>query len=334
MVDDSRVRFCYHVQSHRSPAQLTRLVHLVRRMSPNSVVHVSHDLTGAPVPVAELRRLTNVEVQFHRGGYGDFSHVDRYLAAVDWLRADGVEVDWLVNLTGQDYPLRHLAECEAEVAALSTAPAGPAGPAAPAGPAGPVAGGVDGFMEHWPALGPDSHWGARRARSRYFFRHRRLAALSPRTARLLRPVQVVNRVQPVLRWHVSYGLVVGRRVRTPFGPDLVLHGGSAYSTLSWAAVEYLRDFLHSRPDVEEHFRHTLSPEEAVFPTILASSGKFRLDPDPKRYFDFRGSTFNHPKVLTLDDLPRAYASGAHFGRKFDMDSAPQVLDAVDAHLAV
>lgn len=280
-------------------------------MSPNSVIHVSHDLTGAPLQVNELRALTGVEVQFHRGGYGDFSHVDRYLAAVDWLRAAGITVDWLVNLTGQDYPLRHLADCEAELAAS----------------------GADGFIEHWPALGPASHWGARRARSRYLFRHRRVAALTPRAARLLRPVQAVNRVQPLLRVHVAYGLVLGRRVsRPPFGPDLVLHGGSAYSSLSWPAVEYLRDFLHRRPDVEAHFRHTLSPEEAICQTILASAGKFRLDPDCKRYFDFRGSTFNHPRVLTLDDLPRAFASGAHFGRKFDQDRHPEVLDAVDAHL--
>jgi hypothetical protein len=274
---------------------------------------VSHDLTGAPIDEAELHALTNVKVQRHLGGYGDFNHVDRYIAAVDWLRADGIAVDWLVNLTGQDYPLRRLAECEAEL----------------------VAAGADGFVEHWPALGPESHWGARKARSRYFFHHRKLASLTPRGARLLRPVQVVNRIQPWLRVHVSYGLVLGRRVRvTPFGPDLVLHGGSAYSSLSWPAVEYLRDFLDHRPDVREHFRHTLSPEEAIFQTILASAGKFTLDPDGRRYFDFTGSTFNHPRVLTMADLPRAFASGAHFGRKFDGDRHPEVLDAIDAHLGV
>jgi hypothetical protein len=290
-----------------------RLVRLVRRMSPDSVIHVSHDLTGARIPVREFRALTNVEVQFHRGGYGDFSHVDRYLAAVDWLRRDGVAVDWLVNLTGQDYPLRHLGDSEAEV----------------------IASGADGLMEHWEACGPHSHWGARKARSRYLFRHRRLASLTPRAARALRPLQALNRVQPVIRVHVSYGLTIGRRVlRAPFGPDLVLHGGSAYSSLSWPAVQYMRDFLHDRPDVEAHFRRTLSPEEAIFQTILASSGRYKLDPDCKRYFDFTGTRFNHPRVLGLADLPRAFASGAHFGRKFDGDRDPEVLDALDAHLGV
>lgn len=283
-------------------------------MSPDSVVHISHDAAGArldPATRAELTALADVTVQLHQGGYGDFSHVDRYLAAVDWLVDDGVAVDWLVNLTGQDYPLRPLAGCEEELASS----------------------GADGFLEYWPALGPDSHWGAAKARSRYYFRHRRLAPLSPRAARVLRPLQLVNRVQPLVRVHTSYGLAVGRRVRTPFGPDLALHGGSAYASLSWPAVAYLRQFLRDRPDVVAHFRHTLSPEEALPQTVLVSSGQFRLVPDCKRYFDFSGTRFNRSKVLTHADLPRALASGAHFGRKFDEDAHPGVLDALDAMLA-
>jgi hypothetical protein len=94
----------------------------------------------------------------------------------------------------------------------------------------------------------------------------------------------------------------------------------------------MREYLRNRPDVEAHFRHTLSPEEAIFQTILASSGRFKLDPDPRRYFDFTGTAFNHPRVLGRADLPRAFASGAHFGRKFDGDRHPDVLDAIDAHL--
>src|SRR3712207_9218789 len=60
------------------------------------------------------------------------------------------------------------------------------------------------------------------------------------------------------------------------------------------------------------------PRSTLFPyTTLFRSGKFTIDRDPKRYYDFTGSRFNHPKTLTLDDLPRAWASGAHFGRKID-----------------
>jgi hypothetical protein len=305
------MRFCYHIQSHRSPAQILRLVHQIKRMSPHSVVHISHDANGATLDTRALALLADVHVQLHPGGYGDFSHVDRHLLAIDWLATEGIHVDWLVNLTGQDYPLVHLADAEAELASS----------------------GADGFLEYWPALGPQSHWGVHRARSRYYFRHRHVMPLSLRAKRVLRPVQVVNRLQPFVRVHVAYGLVVGRRVRTPFGPDLVLHGGSAFMSLTWPTALYLRDFLRRRPDVVSHFRHTLSPVEAITQTVLANAPGLRLVPDPKRYFDFTHSQFNHPKTLTAEDLPRALASGAHFGRKFDADAYPETLDALDAHLA-
>ncbi len=306
-----RVRVCYHIQSHRSTGQLNRLVKTVKAGSPDSIVHISHDAAGEALDLPTLRALPGVEVSLHRGGYGDFSHVDRYLAGLDWLVDQGIEVDWFVNLTGQDYPLRPLAHIEAEYAAAAAT-------------------GVDGFMEYWPALGADSHWGARKATSRYYFRHVRLARLSPRMRALLRPAQALNRVQPLLRLHTSYGLVLGRRVRAPFGPDFTLYGGSAYSSLRWPAAAHLREFCRNRPDVVGHFRHTLSPEEAIFQTILVNSGRFTLVPDCKRYFDFTGSRYNHPRVLKLDDVPRALASGAHFGRKFD---DARVLDRLDAALA-
>lgn len=305
------MRFCYHIQSHRSPEQLTRLVHVLKRYSPHCFVHISHDRNGAPIDFTELRALSDVAVQWSDGGYGDFSHVDRYMAAVDWLNEEGVSVDWLVNITGQDYPIRPLGEAEREL----------------------IDSGADGFMEYWDAFGPESHWPRHRVRSRYHFQHRRLVPLTPRAKRLLRPVQAINRVQPLVRVHVAYGLVVGRRARPPFGPDLRLHGGSAFASLRWPVVAYLREYFDRRPDVVSYFRRCLSPVEAVFQTILCSSGQFNLVPDCKRYFDFRGSRLNHPKTLTAADLPRALASGAHFARKFDYDRYPELLDQLDAHLA-
>jgi hypothetical protein len=305
------MRFCYHIQSHRSPEQLTRLVRAVKRHSPNSVVHVSHDVRGARLDVSELQALPDVVVEYHDGGYGDFSHIDRYMGAVDWITRENVQIDWLVYITGQDYPLRPLNQIEDEL----------------------VQSGTDGFMEYWDAFGPDSHWPARRVKSRYFFRHRRLMPLTAKQQRVLRPLQALNLIQPLLRLHVSYGLALGYRVRTPFGPDLRLHGGSAFSSLSWPVVAYLREYFDRRPDVVEYFRRCLSPVEAVFQTIACSSGQFNLVPDCKRYFDFRGSEFNHPKTLTAEDLPTAIASGAHFARKFDYERNPGLMDVLDDHLA-
>jgi hypothetical protein len=303
------MRVCYHVQSHRCPAQVERLVRTLKAASPDSFVHVSHDRAGPPLDVPALQSLPGVVVVPGRGGYGDWTHVQRWLDAADWLVDEGVGVDWLVNLTGTDYPLRPLAEIEAE-----------------------LAGSTDGFLQWYDALSPTGNWDPRRSRSRYYFRHRRIAPLSQRQRALLRPLQGINRVQPLVRVHVSYGLTAGVRARVPFSRELRLYGGSAYASLSWRCVEHVRDVVRNRPRLVEHFRHTLSPEEAFLQTVLVNSGRFALVNDCKRYFDFSGSRFNHPRVLGPADLPRALASGAHFGRKFDLDRDPDVYDALDARV--
>lgn len=307
------MRVCYNVHSHRSPAQLYHLVQTLTTGSPECVVVVSHDVHGTPVDEAALRALGNVTVQYARGGYGDFNHIDRYFDAVAWLRATGTRVDWLVNLAGQHYPLQPVPAIEADLAAAA-------------------GDGFVGFVHMFPATGPQCRWPRRRARSRYLFHHRRLAALPPRWQRRLRWVQVVNLVQPLVRVHVGYGLTVGRRVvRPPFGPRLPLYGGSSFMSLSWPVVEYLWRFWEQHPELERYFRRTLSPEEAYLPTALAASG-FRFVPDHRRYFSFRGAGagLNRSAVLDRADVPAALASGAHFGGKFDFAADPEVARQLDA----
>ena len=300
----------YLIQSHRDPHQVLRLVRTLRVGSPSSVIHVSHDERGERLDDAALAAL-GVEVRYEPGGYGDFSHVRRYLDAVAWLRDTGQAVDWVVNLTGQDYPLRPISAIEADLAAST----------------------VDGYLEYFDCFGPDSPWPLHRARSRYLFRHKRLMSLTTRRAEQLRPLQVLNRLQPLVRVHVAYGLTVGVRRRSIFGPGLRLYGGSAFSSLRWPAALHLLETAETDARLVDVFEHALSPAEAFSPTVLLNSGRFRLVNDPRRYFDFRGSRLNHPKTLTIADLPRALASGADFGRKFDQGTDPAVLDELDRVVA-
>ena len=102
----------YFLQTHNRPAQVARLVRVITEGSPDAIVIISHDEAGPALDVAALRALGNVHVLLHKGGYGDFSHLDRYFAAVDWLDANDVDYQWIENLTGQDYPLRPIAEIE------------------------------------------------------------------------------------------------------------------------------------------------------------------------------------------------------------------------------
>ncbi len=306
------MRVCYHIQSHRLPHQVARLVRRLTETTSDSLVLVSHDVAGEPLDVAGLRRLGDVHVLPARGGYGDFSHVDRYLDSVRWVREHAADVDWFANLTGQDYPVQPLRNIEAHLASTE----------------------VDGFLEHFLVPSADSPWGMRRGRDRYYFRWRRLGQVSGRTRDIARALQAVNLVQPWGRLNTSYGVSIGVRVRTtPFSAGLRCYGGSFFCTLRRACVDHVLDFCERRPDVVEHYRRVLAPEESFLQTVLVNSGRFRLVDDCKRYFDFSGTRYNHPRTLGIADLNRALASSAHFARKFDTGRDPEVLDRIDEHLA-
>jgi hypothetical protein len=305
------IRVAYQVHSHRNPQQVHRLVARILHDVPDAVVVISHDRTGPPLDEAAVQRLGDVHVLRHRGGYGDWTHVQRWLDCVDYLVRNDVAWDWMATLSGQDYPLRDLADVQAEIAGSD----------------------VDAYLEWFEAMGPDSHWPQERARTRYLFRHYRLHSLTATQRRRLRWVQAINMVQPLVRVNVAFGLSVGRRTRPIFDDRWRCMGGSFWTTMSRPCAEYVRRFAEENPAVVDYYQHTLAPEESFFQTVLCHAPGVRLTNDAKRYFDFSDTSGGHPRVLGPDDLVRASASGAFFARKFDGPQARHLMDLLDREVA-
>jgi len=300
----------YHLETHRSPRQVSRLVATLRDQAPDAVIVVNHDESAPPLDAQALRAF-DVVVMPGRGGYSDLSHVRRYLQTVDWLEQQGIDYDWLSNLSGQCYPLRPLAQVHAE---LASSPA-------------------DAFVETFDTTDAvESTWGLRVADTRYAFAHRRLRSLSANQMRLLRPVQAVNRVQPWVRVTTATGLTVGRRVASPFGPALPLRGGSFFTTMRRAAVEHVQQFAAQRTEVMDHLERCLAPAEVFFQTALATAESLTVVNDCRRYFDFSRTRYNRPKTLSGEDLPAMLASGKDFARKLDLGLDPVLFDLLDEQL--
>jgi hypothetical protein len=110
----------YVISAYRLPGQLVRLVHRLRTQNSHFVVHVDRktdDRVFAEM-VAGTRELGCVDfVERHVCHWGGFGHVLATLKGIERLYADGIHFDYVVLLTGQDYPLRsaraierHLAE--------------------------------------------------------------------------------------------------------------------------------------------------------------------------------------------------------------------------------
>jgi hypothetical protein len=316
----ARPRVCYYMQTHRSPDQVARLVELIKEGSPDSVVLISHDSTAAPLDTGRLTALPGVYVLVEEGGYGDFSHLDRYFAAIDWLDDHGIEYDWLENVTGQEYPLRPFADIEDDLARCD----------------------VDGFMLYSPVFPDDTPAGADQgsapgfqlcapeyADTRYRYRYWRFGRPSARKQRWLRPLMALNLVQPWIRVNTSFSAVGIRRRKTVFGDGFICYGGWFFCTLTADVARYARDYARENPDMVRFFSTLLAPEEVFLQTVLVNSGKFRFHPDAKRYIDMRGSRHNHSKTLSIADLDDILASGANWARKFDITYDSAVLDVLD-----
>jgi hypothetical protein len=237
------------------------------------------------------------------------------MCALRWLHRSGNSYDWVVLLSGQDYPIRPLSELRIALARSQ----------------------VDGYVYSFDPLDERfagsgrMAWSVDEAKDRYFFRYGSLSDdLSTVGRALLRlPRQVLAQTRSY-RINTSFGLAVGRRARTtPFSPELRLYVGSYWHIIRRKCAESLVRFVDENPDIVDYFRHVVLPDEAFIQTILLNNKRFRLSPDDLRYYDFTKSHHGHSKTLAPADLEPAFASRCFFARKFDMTAHPGILDGLD-----
>jgi hypothetical protein len=275
----------YVILSYRSPDVLARLVRTLRAGSPAATIAVHHDgrrCPRPPLPGAEL-----VEPAWP-AEWGHGSQLAAVLRCLRWALARS-DFEWLVVLSGQDYPVRPLPAIEAD---LADAP-------------------VDAFIESAPVR----RLRLRRGRvgefeRRYRYRWARIpAALAGAAARADPLVQVRT-------------LPSGAYAGVPAPACVPLHHGSDWFTLSRRAVETV---AAAPRRLERRFEHTVIPTEGFVQTVLANSG-LRLHAGNRRYALFDPPSAPSPRVLGRAGLDAALASGADFARKFE-DVA--VLDEID-----
>jgi hypothetical protein len=138
-------RIAYVISAYKLPAQLVRLVRRLAAPGVTFAVHVDRKTPRAVVDemVSGTHGLAVTFLPRHVSHWGGFGHVRTSLKGIDHLYRAGVDFDYAVLLTGQDYPLR-----------------------SPAGIAERL-GAADGgsFMNWWPL--PYEPWGERGGVDRY-----------------------------------------------------------------------------------------------------------------------------------------------------------------------
>jgi hypothetical protein len=302
MPDGSRI--AYLIMSYSLPDQVVRLASVLRRGSPQACIVVHHDDRECSVDGAALEALGVQRVEPpSRVAWGEPSQLAMVLRCLRWL-LEFADFDWVVLLSGQDYPVRRVAEIERSLARAD----------------------VDALIETHRCEQPAFTATVDEFAGRYHFRWRRTRSRG--TGALVR---AAARVSPLIRSRaMPSGTWTGvRAVRTPFGPELVCHYGSDWFTLSRDAVAAVERFRRARADVLRYYARTLIPTESFVQTVLANDDSLRLASDYRRYSVWDEPNMPGPRILRTRDLDLVLGSGAHFARKFDETVDGEVLDEID-----
>lgn len=318
------VRPLYFVTSHNNPEQVARLTRALRRLSPDAVIAVHHDYGGSYLDPSVLGPDVHLLRNLHPIEWGDASRMEMMLRCFRWsLDVEGW--DWFVLLSGQDYPVRPLADLEAMLAGAA----------------------VDGFVEH-ARVGEEKDLDRDRRRDqtvrRYFYRYYRLPRLRL-ASRLPAPVRRSLQARKATLRKVpspvyvrtlprDLGARIGlRALRTPFRDGFACYKGSDWFTLSRRAVQRMIQGLDDRQDVVRHYRRCMNATESVFVTIMANDPELSISPEQLRFTSWPPGA-PHPETLTVDDIDRMRASGKYIARKFDPKVDTAVLDRLDELLGI
>ena len=305
------------IQSHRNPAQIGRLVRVLREGCPAASIVISHDYRSPPLDPAIFRGDPHVYLTQGQGGRGDFLILDGYLSALRFIRDMGIDYEWLINLSGSDYPVSSLRGFAEELQSTRT----------------------DGFLHHFDVLKEDPremapmYWPPGHGRSRYYFQYSKFKddLGTVERAALALPRIAMERYSATYRLNTAYGFLFGKAAaRTPFSESFRCYAGSYWHIVRRRCCDYLVDFSEARADIVGYFRHVLIPDESFIQTVLVNNPAFHFVNDNRRYYDMHGSRHGHPKVLTEAEMPK-FGSGAYFfARKIEQESGPHIYEKLDA----
>lgn len=311
-------RVVYFVASHVHPEQILRLIRVCRSGGEQSRVLLHHDHKCSALDLEQVRAIDRVEMPdlYTPIRWGGFSQLEMILTSMRWL-IDNRDFDWVVYLSGQDFPVQPLAQVERF---LTDTP-------------------YDGFVQGRPIHERPWHIGGQRYLYQYHTMPRmpglrRLHALIERHSEKVRAAGRLPRFESA---HLGSGrFQFGVRPTNPFRDGNECYKGSAWWTLSRKAIAALLRIHRERPELARHYRRAgFAPNESYIQTLLRTDRSLNLmGSDDKRFIRWSDPDSGHPDVLRCAHFQEMINSGKHFARKIDSRVDPKLLDMLDEHIGV
>jgi len=310
--------FVYLVFSHGDTHQLIRLAKAIRRLSPQSAIVFHHDASSGPLSSEEFDGIGNVHVipTPIAVKWGDISFVDAFILSSRWI-LDNLDTEWLITLSGMDYPIQPLAEFE-----LSLSKSG-----------------FDAafrFFEAFTHPGWPKGEGEKRYRYSYYqlpeftYYYRVPQRIKESLASL---VSIINKSQSWIKIRPGY-----RNLKTavgiqnglaPFNDRMVCYGGWDWFNLNKKSLNEIHRFLNHNQSFRNYYKRTTLPSESMVHTILLNNPDFKIDNDAHRHIKWIGSASASPSIITAEDFESIIQSKHPFARKFNINVDETIFDKLD-----
>jgi hypothetical protein len=318
------VRIAYFITSYRPPEQLHRLISTLCHDQPEPSFLVHHDVFQSPLDVSLFSAMQNVHFMTsdHPIIWGDFSLEGVRWRAFRWIK-ENLDVDWVVLLSEQDYPIAPLGDLRARLGATA----------------------ADAVISGEKIDQIEDRQLRREVTARYTFQYttppslgfeQRLPAwwqdLS--TAGRRKAFAVVNRWIPMVYIHTtpkelhSPSRIGLRASSTPFDAAFPCWFHDSWFALSRTAIEHVIDYVDSHPEFVNFYRRTMIPVESATGTILFNDPQLKIENERLTITIWLNSESGRPETIGMDNLQYLLSTGANFARKFDVGNT-EVLDALD-----
>jgi hypothetical protein len=306
----SAVKIAYIVSAYKYPCQLIRLIHALNTPNAIFMVHVDKKthFNDYRAMVDGVDTLPNVTfLRRHKCFWGEFDHVLATLRGIESLIENSVDCDYVILLTGQDYPIKPPVHIERYL---------------------DLHRGKE-FIEYRPiTFNRQARRGAPTPDERVAF------YIENRHLRVLGRHFWVPRATTPFEWSAKrfFDIIARVVINGEFPRGYQPFAGSSYWCLTRECVTYLNAFVREHPDFVAFFKHLFIPDEMFFQTIILNSPfKNKVVNENLRCIDWSRSGSN-PRIWCKEDIEILKRSNGLIARKFDHTVDGEIIDLIDAEL--
>ncbi|BDI14878.1 glycosyl transferase [Nostoc cf. commune SO-36] len=295
------MRIAYIILAHNYPEQLQRLISKLNGDKVSFFIHIDKkaDRTTYHQIFTQFQKFPNVFfIKRYNSGWGSFDIVRATLEGINSIVETGLDFDYVINLSGQDYLLKSNAYIKMFLQNNQ---------------------GKE-FLEYFPL--PCSKWrgGGLRRIEYWHIRWNDKYFCIPEKQEFKSPIASLL--------YTFFILFLPKKRKFPEG--FAIYGGSQFWCLTGECVKWINIFVKQNPNFIKRFNYTFCADELFFQTVILNSPfKDKVVNDHMRYLDWADVNAYHPRMLEKQDFEKIRQSEKLFARKFDASKNSDILDMID-----